>query len=200
MSHAPDCHDNFLTRLAQPGPDPGGGSASAFGAMIGLAILEKVCRVEKARADTQDNRYWEEILPQVRRFTAAAADLVDEDSRSYDRLSRARNAETAADELRDAVLAAVACPQSIMELATEALDDARRVACRCKRHLVPDVQVACEFLGAALNGAHAIAVANLVLVPDEEQRASIASGLRETLSGGREALLGATIALKERIQ
>ena len=41
--------DSFLQELAQARPDPGGGAAAAFGARLGLALLEKVVQLEGGR-------------------------------------------------------------------------------------------------------------------------------------------------------
>ena len=41
----------------------------------------------------------------------------------------------------------------------------------CQPHLISDLLVACEFLGAALTGAYHIACANLSLIPPAENQA-----------------------------
>jgi hypothetical protein len=55
------------------------------------------------------------------------------------------------------------------------------VGCRCKRHLLSDLLVACELLGAAFRGAHHIAWANLPLMRSEARLAVWAEALSHTL-------------------
>jgi methenyltetrahydrofolate cyclohydrolase len=169
--------DSFLKQLAQARPDPGGGAAAAFGGAVGLALLEKVVRLEADRPqDGQRRRPWKETLAQVRRLSRDLGRLQDEDVKAYFNLVRARAAPDAAD-LPAALKEAVLCPLRIVQQAQEGLALTAWVGDRCKPHLVADLLVASEFLNAALMGAYHIACANLPLVAEPRDRAALAREL-----------------------
>ena len=86
-----------------------------------------------------------------------------EDVEAYFQLTRAR-AQGDPDALAAALEEAVACPLRIMQQAQEGLGLLCRGGARCRPHLISDLLVACELLGAAFRGAHHIARANLPLM------------------------------------
>ena len=107
--------------------------------------------------------------------------LQAEDVEAYCQFTRARtqgdpNALTAALE------AAVACPLRIMQQAQEGLGLICQGGARCRPHLISDLLVACELLGAAFRGAHHIARANLPLMGQDPRRAVWAADLAQTFS------------------
>ena len=85
---------SFLDELAQARPDPGGGAAAAYGAALGLALLEKVVRLEAKRpqAGNPGGPPWEKTLGQVGQLAAALDRLRQEDVQAYLNLTRARAA------------------------------------------------------------------------------------------------------------
>jgi formiminotetrahydrofolate cyclodeaminase len=177
--------DPFLKQLAQARSDPGGGAAAAYGAGLGLALLEKVVRLEGRRRPNPEGvptRAWEEALTRLRLLAETLAHLRGEDVRAYFELTAARASGDAA-RLADAVQEAVACPRQIAAQALEALKLLAWTGEHCQRHLVSDLLVAGEFLGAALRGALHIAAANLPLVTSGEDRRVLAAELSQA---GRE--------------
>ncbi len=176
---------SFLQALAQPRPDPGGGAAAAHGAALALALMEKVARLEQARpaAASPPGRAWGKIVERVRRMSAALSRLREEDVQAYFQLTRARAAGNPR-ELREAVQEAVACPQRIAAVAGESLGLLLEIGEQCRRHLVSDLLVAGEFLGAAWRGAQHIAGANLPLLADPGARQTLA---RELVDAGEAA-------------
>ncbi len=173
----------FLKALAQARPDPGGGAAAAHGAALGLALLEKVVRLEQRRRlpEGEPGVFWDALLAQVRLAAAALLRLQAEDVEAYFQLTRAR---TQGDPitLAAALEEAVACPLRIMQQAQEALGLLGRGGARCRPHLISDLLVACELVGAAFRGAHHIARANLPLMGRDSRRAIWAAHLSRTLS------------------
>jgi formiminotetrahydrofolate cyclodeaminase len=152
----------FLLALARSKPVPGGGSAAAYAASVGLALLEKIVRLEseRPRAASEERPLWEALLGRVRRSAEIFRRLREEDSEAYVRLTEARGSM---DEraMPRAWEQAIACPVAIMEEASEALLLAREAGERCKGHLVADVLVVLQLLRAGLRGAYHIAWANL---------------------------------------
>jgi len=173
----------FLKALAQARPDPGGGAAAAHSAALGLALLEKVVQLEHRRHKPGNNPGipWSDLLARVRLVAAALARLQAEDVQAYFRLTRAR---TTGDpiELAAALEAAVSCPLRIMQQAQEALVLLAQGGAGCALHLVADLQVAGELLGAAFRGAHHIARANLPLMRQDSRRDVWDQDLSHTLN------------------
>lgn len=189
----------FIQELAQPRPDPGGGAAAAFGGMVGLALLEKVAQLEAQRPANQGNRQaWEEKLEQIRRLTEDLDRLREEDVLAYRHLARVLNSGAPDPERQEVIKFATAVPREIMARAGEALGLVAWVGAACKKHLVSDLQVAREFLGAALQGAYHIARANLPLLADLATHEEFSRKLSEAAAQGNEAFLQAGEILAAR--
>ena len=78
--------DSFLQELAQPRPDPGGGAAAAYGARLGLALLEKVVLLEgrRRRPPAGASAFtWEQALARLRRLSAVFSELQEADVQAY---------------------------------------------------------------------------------------------------------------------
>ncbi|MGP8049622.1 MAG: cyclodeaminase/cyclohydrolase family protein [Desulfobaccales bacterium] len=171
----------FLKRLARAQPNPGGGAAAAFGARLGLALLEKVARLEGQRPVNPaagPGLAWEETLARLRRLADLLGGLQERDVQAYARLAAAQAAGDA-ERLTAAAQEAVGCPEEIARQAAEALKLLAWAGERCRRHLLSDLLVGCEFLGAALRGAHHIAGANLPQVGNAASRQDLARKLRQ---------------------
>jgi formiminotetrahydrofolate cyclodeaminase len=172
----------FLQALAQARPDPGGGAAAAHSAALGLALLEKVVRLEHRRQGPGKaaGLAWGDLLGRVRLVAAALHRLQGEDVEAYGQLTRAR-AQGDPDEMGAALDEAVACPLRIMQQAQEGLALMVQAGAGCALHLVADLLVACELLGAAFRGAHHIARANLPLMCQASRRLVWDEALTHTL-------------------
>jgi formiminotetrahydrofolate cyclodeaminase len=189
----------FLQKLAQPRPDPGGGAAAAHGVALALALMEKVARLEQKRGHPPGpvGPFWDDLVAQVRRLSGEVARLQEADVRAYFRLTRARAAGEAP-KLRAAVTEAVACPRRIMTAVRPALAMLLQIGEHCQKHLVADLSVACEFLGAALRGAYHIACANLPLMADAPVRRSQARELARELKESGALAQQVKLGLKAR--
>jgi len=172
----------FLKALAQARPDPGGGAAAAHSAALGLALLSKVVQLEHRRQGPGNNPGipWGDLLTRVRLVAAALQRLQEEDVRAYFKLTQARTSSDSM-EVAAALEEAVACPLRIMQQAQEGLAIMAQAGAGCALHLVADLLVACELLGAAWRGAHHIARANLPLMPQDSRRAVWDEALSHTL-------------------
>jgi formiminotetrahydrofolate cyclodeaminase len=172
--------DSFRQALAKPRPDPGGGAAAAHVGTLGLALLEKVVRLETDRPLRAPGAPgWQEKLKRLRRVALALRRLQDEDVEAYDQLVKARQSGEAAD-LEAALREAVLCPLRIVQQAKAGLGLIAETGEHCRAHLLADLLVAAELLHAALMGAYHIACANLALVQKPGERASLARELVQT--------------------
>jgi methenyltetrahydrofolate cyclohydrolase len=172
----------FLQALAQARPDPGGGAAAAHSAALGLALLAKVVQLEHRRQTPENNPElpWVDLLARVRLVSAALLRLQAEDVEAYAQLALARTRGDP-DKMAAALEEAVACPLRIMQQAQEGLALMAQGGAGCAPHLVADLLVACELLGAAFRGAHHIAWANLPLMDQASRRAVWDEALTHTL-------------------
>ena len=164
--------DSFIVALARPQPDPGGGAAAAYGASVGLALLEKVCLIELQRSvePSGADDCWDSLTRRTEQLKTDLAELIVRDSRAYAALSRAKKSGAVGLELTLAIREAAECPTEIAEAGLAALDIAAEAGTRCRRHLTPDVQVVCELLTAAIRGACHIARANALSMKTAEER------------------------------
>jgi formiminotetrahydrofolate cyclodeaminase len=189
----------FLQALARARPDPGGGAAAAHGAALGLALLEKVVKLEQRRLGAKNSSGfpWDGLLERVRTVAGALERLQDEDVQAYFHLTQARRSGDPV-KLVTALEEALGCPLRIMQQAQEALALISQGGGRCQTHLLSDLLVACELLGAALRGAHHIARANLVLMSACSRRAIWAETLARTLKAAEAVLQQVSAELSDR--
>ncbi len=189
---------SFLEELAKAQPDPGGGAAAAYGAALALALLMKVVRLELQRPENglAARYFWEERLGQVRRLQEDLEHLREADVRAYMNLAGALKGKSR--ELASAAREAVECPRRIMEGAFKGLKEVAATGGKCRKHLIADLQVAAEFLWAALAGACKIAEANLPLLPSPELRQNHAGQLDALLQQGTLTLQGVRRLLAAR--
>lgn len=190
---------SFLEELAKPQPNPGGGAAAAYGALVAAALLAKVVKLEARRARNleADRLFWEERLGRARLLGKELDRLRDADVRAYMNLARARRREDW--DLTAALEEAIDCPRRIMAATLKGLQEVAAAGGHCRPHLISDLHVACEFFGAALNGAYRIAAANLPLLALGELRREHAARLAglaqqggQTLGEVRQALAART--------
>lgn len=195
--------ESFLDDLKRPQPDPGGGAAAAHGALLGMALLEKILLIERKRMSAREgdehlNCIWESSLQKALELQAAFVRLREEDVKAYHELAEAIRALARAERLHVVVERAICCPLRIMECSREALAIVEAAGLSCRRHLVADVLVACEMLGAALAGASHIAVANLPLIRSAAVRAKWLSDLNGELARGKEVMAHVRGVLEQR--
>lgn len=165
--------DSFLEELRRPRPDPGGGAAAAHGALLGVALLEKIIRVEQARRTTQSQttQSWLIRVERVMKLSETLLELRERDVMAYHALARELSGRARDPDAYWAALEeAISCPFRIMQCAEEVLALAAEVGMGCRPFLAADALVACELIGAAFWGAFHIALANVPLIPAEDLR------------------------------
>lgn len=162
--------DSFLEELSEPRPNPGGGSASAHGALLALCIAEKVARLELARHAEGKGTRPERSLAAVADLKARLLSLREEDTQAYLKLAADRASDVKDSEFAEALVQAINCPLMIVRVSVRVLACVAEVGDYCRKHLISDLQVALEFSFAAIRGAFHIARANAKLTPDSAPR------------------------------
>ena len=172
-------HDSFIEALSNPNqPVPGGGAAAAYAGSVGLALLEKIIRLEMRRNQAVSEPWlWKDLLSQVSALSQSLYRLRDEDGKSYLFLAETKASGKTEEEIGAALKLAIECPMKILEQIHKALHCVSVAAEQCKRHLLSDLQVVCELLGAAGRGAYHISMANLRPMTDPVTKADYQSRL-----------------------
>jgi formiminotetrahydrofolate cyclodeaminase len=184
---------DILSAFSAAVPTPGGGSACAATAAMGVALLMKAAAVAGVPQNTLVG------------VEAQLVDAIDGDARAYGEVIAAqkqprdsqaeRALRTSAIQL--ALRRATDVPLGIMRLSAEALSEAPSLAPRIHRSTIADVTVAVLLLRAAFDGARATVVANLSALADAQHAGTVrdeCGRLSEQAargSGEAERLLGA---------
>lgn len=192
---------SFLEDLAEARPEPGGGAAAAYGVSLGLALVTKVARLEMGRAtsDPARTRLFQEMLARLAVLKRDATRLREEDCRAYQRLAEVRAALSHREMVLAAMEEAVLCPIRIARTAEAGLVLIEAIGGLCWRHLVPDLYVAAEFLGAAVEGAYRIADANFTGTESSDGHDALRLDLEAALLGGRSRLASVRAALQKGV-
>jgi formiminotetrahydrofolate cyclodeaminase len=158
----------FLDDLASPEPNPGGGAAAAYSACLGLALLEKVIRLELNRPNLSPElaAVWDDLLEHSDVVGDILRRLIHDDGRAYLDFAEAR-ADGAEDVISGALGRVISVPILIMEESCQGLGLISEAGKHCKRYLLSDLLVAGEFFLAAVQGAYHIARANICLIPND---------------------------------
>jgi formiminotetrahydrofolate cyclodeaminase len=152
----------LLAAFADSGPTPGGGSASALAASVGLSLLAMVSAMHRTRNGTDDERA---LLDRAHRTVEHLGDhaltLVDDDAAAYEAVVGAYRRPKATDEeradrtqaIQSALHGAVEVPLEVMRTCRAGRAAAVDVARAGNPSASSDIGVAVELLGAAARGA-----------------------------------------------
>jgi formiminotetrahydrofolate cyclodeaminase len=143
----------YVERLSRREPVPGGGSAAALTAALGLSLISMVTNYSigrKANTPAVDKRL-QKILIQSEPMRLRLLELVSLDSEAYLKVAAARSLDKKAQ--KQAAKSARAVPQEVCKLCYKAIQLAPYLVERGNPYLLSDVQVAIELLEAAFKGA-----------------------------------------------
>jgi formiminotetrahydrofolate cyclodeaminase len=166
---------DLAARLASRDPTPGGGSASALAGALAASLVEMVCELTVGRPDSAH------VDPIARQVGAAAADLrralldaAEEDARAYDAVAAARRLPRETEDekaarraaIGEATVTATEVPLRVVQLATDVLGLAARMAPIGNRNAISDAGVAALLAAAAARGAAFNVSINLPSLPE----------------------------------
>ena len=152
----------LLAAFASAAPTPGGGSAAALTASVGLSLLAMVASMSRTRNGSDDDRaLLDGALNAVEHLSAHTLALVDDDAAAYDAVMEAyrkpRVTEEEKVERRRAIEAALRgaaeVPLEVMRACRAGLTAAVDVARAGNPSASSDVGVSVELLKAALHSA-----------------------------------------------
>lgn len=167
----------FISDLSSDLPAPGGGSASALVACLGIACLKMVLNFtigKKGYEQYQDEL--NEICLKLTQYQNRFIDLMQRDIEAYSNLSVAYKLPKGSDEerkireinIQQALKDAYAVPESVYIDCVDALKCAERLSEIGNRNLMTDVACGVIFLVAAIESAEYNMVINLNSIKDDE--------------------------------
>jgi formiminotetrahydrofolate cyclodeaminase len=143
----------YLDRLSRREPVPGGGSAAALTAALGLGLISMVTNYSigrKANTKVVEKRLTK-ILTQSESIRLRLLELTSLDSEAYLSVCAAHSLDKKTQ--RQAARAARGVPQEICKLCTKAVRLTPYLAEKGNPYLFSDLEVALELLMSAFNGA-----------------------------------------------
>jgi formiminotetrahydrofolate cyclodeaminase len=142
----------YLDCLAARTPVPGGGSAAALTAAIGIALIEMVARYSKNKDLPKEyNRKIDQIIKQAGLLHKRLLELVDLDAQAYMKVVKTRKASLQSKQ--NALSKARAVPKEVCLLCYRGVNLTPFLAEAGNKYLMSDVEVALELLLAAFRSS-----------------------------------------------
>ena len=177
--------NEFCAALASKEPAPGGGSASAMMASMGVGLLGMVANLTVGRKKyAEHQQLMEEVVAKAENLRQQLVSAIDRDTEAYNGVSAVfsmpketddeKAARTAA--MQAALKAATVVPYEVMELCRDALALAARAVGKSNTNAVSDLGVSAHSLLAGAHGAWMNVLINLGGIKDETFVAAKKSG------------------------
>ena len=142
----------YLGSLAAKSSVPGGGSASALTAAIGVALISMVANYSKGKSTSKrvETRIKNTLL-KSEKIRKRLLELVDLDAKAYLRVVKTR--QSSARIKKDALKKAASVPREVCRLCYSAIQMTPFLVEQGNKNLISDIDVAVELLFAAFNSA-----------------------------------------------
>jgi len=151
--------NKYVGAIAQRQPVPGGGSAAALTAALGVSLVMMVAQYSRGKTGSPSKeRRLKTIIQKCRRIQKRLMDLVDLDAISYLNVVKAR--EMKSGSLRRARQQARKVPQEVCRLSFQTVAMMSFLVKSGNLNLISDVEVALELLSAAFRSARILAAVN----------------------------------------
>jgi len=142
----------YLDVLSKKTPVPGGGSAAALSAALGVSLVSMVANYSKDKGDSKavDNRI-KKIIDQCSKLRKRMLELVDLDAKAYLKVVNSKNASL---KVKKAALReASKVPLELCKLCYKAVGLTPFLVKKGNKYLISDIEVAVEMLMAAFNSS-----------------------------------------------
>ncbi|MBN1493265.1 MAG: cyclodeaminase/cyclohydrolase family protein [Candidatus Omnitrophica bacterium] len=173
--------NTYLRLLASAKPVPGGGSASALVAAVGIALAEMVANIIlKRKLPLRKPPQLKTTAKRLAQFRVKVEEVIDKDARVYARLRRAYSEKTKLNQkyISDCLYESF----DVMVLLVSLIGAARReltVLEKCKsKSLLNDLLLSKVFLDASFKGAFATAKINYDYMPDKKRKQTMQTLLK----------------------
>jgi len=168
--------NEFCTAIASKEPAPGGGSASAMMASMGIGLLGMVANLTVGRKKyAEHDELMQEIVAEAENLRQRLVDAIDRDTEAYNGVSAVFSMPKETDDekiaraaaMQAALKAATQVPYEVMELCQASLALAARAVGKSNTNAASDLGVAAHGLVAGAHGAWMNVLINLGGIKDE---------------------------------
>ncbi len=182
--------DEFLDRVAQRIPSPGGGSVAAAGGALAAALGRMVLAYSLPKdPDSPARRQTGEYLERMGRTDDILRALITRDAAAYDAMTaqRPRRGQVATEAYTQAVLAALAVPLEVAAAAADVLNTLDSCKPNVNKFLLSDLGAACVLAEAAARAASFMVAVNVPELPDADLRARLLGDVDSIVGRCRDA-------------
>jgi len=179
--------EDYLDRVAQRSPTPGGGSVAALVGSLGCALARMVGEYS-ATGVTEKNQTsdWVTARETLHRADSLFRALITKDIEAYTAL-RAAGKQAKSDTAgraayQDAIVSAAAVPLELAAIAAEALECLDERKDTANPHLTSDLAAAAVILDAAARAAYYLVYVNARELSDEKLRRKLESDIEQVLA------------------
>jgi formiminotetrahydrofolate cyclodeaminase len=145
---------DYLEALASTAAVPGGGSAAALAAALGVALLSMVAKLSARKAKTAEDREGlSGLVPELDQLAAHLLALSQDDIDAYRAVIDARKSGAQAEALARAYERAAEVPLEVARAASRAIALLPEVSRRAWEMTASDLAVGSELLQTGLSGA-----------------------------------------------
>ena len=176
----------YLKELSSGKPIPGGGSAAAYAACLGIGLAEMVAQIGRKRADRPTQALLQKMVRLLRRAGKDALQIVDLDPKVYqDVLKSYAQAKKISEKERKEKLVDEALQNSfrlqadLALLVTMAQEAVRSLEGAIQGSIANDLRVSRSLLQAAFQGACETAEINRVYMKDSARKQRAGHALEE---------------------
>lgn len=165
--------DPYLADLCAPSSTPGGGSAAATSASIGMALLKMAWNLgQKKKIPPEDQPRMDNLGALISQRIWDLRTLAWEDSQAYHQAveasKKAKEDPSRVREKEEAFQKAARIPLSLMEILIETLEEIPFFLGHCKKGLLPDGRTARYILKGAFEGASEMVKCNLPYLSERD--------------------------------
>lgn len=164
---------NFLEKIAEKTPTPGGGSVSALTGAVASALLEMVCNLtigKEKYADVEEEMKRE--AEKCRNYREKFIELIDEDARAFDEVISAfklpKENEGRREAIQNAYKKACAVPLETAEHCIKLMESGIKIAEKGNKNSISDAGVASWMAKSAFHSAILNVKINLSGIKDSE--------------------------------
>lgn len=178
--------DDFLRRVAEKAPSPGGGSVAGAAGALACALGQMVTSYSVGlKTDAQTRERFEKALNSLHRLAQISKALVTQDAAAYEAMTTASKrrgeSDAAAGAYQEAVLAAVAVPMEIAAVSSRALttmDEMKEVA---NPYLLSDLAIAAVLADATARSARYLVQLNAAELTDNGRQTAVLAEIDQTV-------------------
>lgn len=176
----------YLAELSSKRPVPGGGSASAYVASLGMGLAEMVAQIGMKKASEETRPVLQQTVQTLRKLRKNALQVVDLDPKvyqevikTYGRARKLSDPEKKKQMIDEALNNSFRLQADLALLVAMAKESVHSLEGLVQGSITNDLRVSRSLLGAAFRGSYETAKINMVYLKDPEKKARAEQALEE---------------------